>query len=173
MAICLFNKPKCSNFATRGGFCGTHQPQSKAERKQLENDVAMAPVRAAKAAAARAAQQKIDDGRREAARLASVKEENKRQYIAERVQFFSRQVDAVAAEVELLRKKDPNANAGHNEVGNTLGGSNCELVLVLTEPRYGATPAEIAPRIPRQDTSFSAGFKYIRGDRIFIHCKFS
>lgn len=176
MPIC--NYPLgCTNYAVKGDVrCDSHRVRNETDRKNEKAVVKKHQVAEAgqkrnaeeRAARDKRAQDISDRQERQAALRAEVIRTHK--------QTWSAQITAVFNQVVALRAHDPNANAGHNAVGNTPGGNTNPIHLTLTGATFGVTPADICPGIAGFDTSDSGVFKFRRkstagnGGDILIHC---
>ena len=165
MPICDF--PGCREYAqAKHTRCSLH---AKANAKELKAAQALIDAERKKeqeaeelAARSQLAQKKADA------------EANRRAFQAEVIrqhrQTWNAQVDAVVHQVLALRVTHPNANAGVNPGGTTLGGNGNPVTLTMTGATHGVSKADVLAGMAGLDSSDSGYYKFRRKD-VLVHCQ--
>jgi hypothetical protein len=165
MPMCDF--PGCQQYAqTKHTRCSAH---AKANAKELRAAQLVIDAEARKqqeavelAARSQLAQKKADA------------EVDRREFQAEVIrrhrQTWNAQVDAVVSQVLALRVTHPNANAGNNPGGNTLGGTGNPVTLTMTGATHGVGKADVLSGMAGLDSSDSGYYKFRRKE-VLVHCQ--
>lgn len=165
----------CDAYAIRNSDrCQSHQVRTR-DLQKLEAQAITKARREADARDRNERERAERDARANAIRERQARRDAEQaEVIRKHIQTWSAQIQTVFDQVEVLRATDSKANAGYNDSGNTEGGNQNPVKLVLSGPTHGVTHAQICSRIQGFESSDSGVFKYRRktatGSDIFIHC---
>jgi type II secretory pathway pseudopilin PulG len=159
----------CTEYAAKGSDrCSNHQikkGEGKIEKKAVTK--ALADRQAAAALAAERARRDVEATKAAAAQQAALAAQQT--VMRTHRAAWNTQIDAVVAQVLVLRATDPNANAGNNAVGNTAGGTGNPVALNTTGPMAGVTKGDILQTMAGFDSSDSGLYKF-RRSLVLVHC---
>lgn len=169
MPVCSY-PGGCNDYAIKNNDrCAAHLIKNGSDKKAESVELKKRQLADARAQALATEQASRNQVAQEKATADIKRKELQAEVIRTHKQTWNAQVDAVVTQVLVLRLTDPNANAGNNAVGNTLGGNTSPITLVMTGATHGVSKGDITRAMAGFDSSDSGMFKF-RRQAVLVHC---